>query len=112
MVSVEPALKAAFSQVISTREVFTGLVLSNPGSLIAEIKVGLYSVGGSLAGLVTLRLEAGRSVFRLVRELFPTAGDQVGGSIQLESDRPITAYQSFGSFHLDFLSAVKPTVIN
>jgi len=103
--------KAVLSQVVSTGDVFTGVVIGNPGHETAEVTVDVYTRDGTMTGREIVYLNAGRTLFRLLQEVLPSTVGQIGGSIQIESARPILAYQSFGDYDLDFLSTAIPTVL-
>jgi hypothetical protein len=102
--------KAVFSQVANTEDVFTGVVFYNPGYQAAQLTLKAYAPDGTMTGSKVVSLKSRHSLFRLVGELLPSTSGQVGGSIHLESTKPITAYQSFVSANLNFLAAVTPTV--
>ena len=97
-----------FAHLVSTPAVFSGLALDNPSGQGADVKLTAFRADGREAGSVDLPLLPWARYSGLVRELFPSLWDQVGGYLRVESTEPVIAYQFIGATDLAFLAAVPP----
>ena len=97
-----------FAHLVSTPAVFSGLALDNPSGQGADVKLTAFRADGREAGSVDLPLLPWARCSGLVRELFPSLWNQVGGYLRVESTEPVIAFQFIGATDLAFLAAVPP----
>jgi hypothetical protein len=86
----------AFPYVANGNGLFTGLALATGGNA-ASITVEIYDSTGGTPKSSTFTLGANQQLGRLVSELVPGVGNQLGGYIRIHSDQPIWAWEIYGS---------------
>ncbi|MDA2929888.1 S8 family serine peptidase [Acidobacteria bacterium AH-259-O06] len=100
-----------FSHVVQTSEVFSGAALLNASSDNALVSVEVFDSGGERTGISFLQLASGQKWARLFTELIPNLKTQTGGLVRIRSNVPIFGFEIFGSYSLNFMSAVPPQAL-
>ncbi len=103
-----PSNFAAFAQVANGAGYFTGFAAFNPNATSAGVDLKIYKADGTLTGTSRFSLPAGGRLSKLLPELVPLSGGQVGGYFTLTADQTITSFAVFGTTTLSALSAVPP----
>jgi hypothetical protein len=85
-----------FPHVANGNGLFTGLALAT-GSSSAKITIDVYAAGGGTPKSATVTLGANQQLARLVSELVSGVSTQLGGYIRVTADRPIWAWEIYGS---------------
>ena len=101
-----------FSHVAEGLGYGTGLVAVNPGEVAAQITIEVRNQAGTLVGSLDTILAPGERLIGLVSELFPEAGELLGGTVLLFSDQAVGQLELFFSLNERLLSAVPATRIN
>ncbi len=101
-----------FSHVAEGLGYATGLVAVNPGELAAQVTIEVRNQAGTLVGSLDTVLAPGERLIGLVSELFPEAGELLGGTVQLLSDQALGNLELFFTLDEKLLSAVPATRIN
>lgn len=102
----EGAREFLLSHVAETAEMFTGVTLLNTSSGAALVSLEVFDQDKNLTGLSLLELAGGQKKARLLKEFVPKLNTQAGGFIRLRSNVPLFAFELFGRYSLDLLSAV------
>ncbi|RPI26513.1 MAG: hypothetical protein EHM61_11575 [Acidobacteria bacterium] len=104
-----PTERLVFSHLVQAGDLSTGLSLVNIASEPARLTLALYSPEGQRVALCeSIPLLPLQRFSALLKECFPAMGDQVGGHIEVRSDRPITGVEMFFKNDLELVSAVLP----
>ncbi len=90
------ATEFTFPHVANGNGLFTGLAFAT-GDSGAQITVEVYQPSGGTPNSATITLGPNQQLSRLVSELIPSVGAQIGGYIRIRSDQPIWAWEIFGS---------------
>lgn len=101
-----------FSHVAEGLGFGTGLALVNPGPDPALVTIELRNPAGTLLGSIdNYALGPGERLMGLISELFPDAGDLLGGTLKVISDQPLGNLELFFTQNEKLLSAVPATYI-
>ncbi|MBP1622375.1 MAG: hypothetical protein H6Q07_395 [Acidobacteria bacterium] len=103
--------QAVFSHIANGLNYFTGLAVLNPNSQTASITLDVYATSGAKTGSTDLTLGPRQRFSKLLNQLLPVSGGQMGGYIKLTSDVPVLAQELYGDSSLNFLSAVPPRIV-
>jgi hypothetical protein len=90
------AMRMIFPHLVHGSGLFTGLALAS-GSSGASITIEVYDPSGATPRATTITLEANQQRARLISEFIPAITAQLGGYIRVVSDRPIWAWEIYGS---------------
>jgi hypothetical protein len=104
--------RAVFSQFAAHADyrLSTGLALHNPGAFAADVQILVHRPSGERIGVGNVPLAAGARIARQLTELVAALPNQVGGFIDIRSNRPLVAQELF--FNADLVTAVPPTVVS
>ncbi len=86
-----------FSQIAQGAGYYTGLAFLNPNPNPSTITVAAFDPAGKLLGMVDFVLAPGERRARVLQELLPALGDQLGGYVRVTATKPIFAFEVFGS---------------
>ncbi|MGW8179078.1 MAG: hypothetical protein ACWGQW_09980, partial [bacterium] len=105
-------LKTRFLHVAQSVELnmFTGLAILNPGDAPTEVTVRVYDKAGKLVAEQFLdNLPPHNRIVDLLNSstFFQEAFQQVGGHIEVLSDKPVMVFALFGDYAGKFLSAIE-----
>jgi len=106
-----PSGQFIFSQVAQAQGFFTGVAMMNPNAQSAEFTLEVFRQNGALVGSHAGSLEPGEKISRLVYQLVPASGGQVGGYVRVSSDLPLVSFSLFGTDDGLSLSAIPPQQI-
>ena len=85
----------------------TGLAVVNSEDQVAEVTIELREADSTLVGTLGPEiLQPGQRLIGLLPELFPQAGDVIGGTIKVISDQPVTSLMMFYTNDLKIISVV------
>jgi hypothetical protein len=93
------AMRTVFPHVAHGNGLFTGLALAS-GSGGASITIEIYDPAGGTPRATTVPLEGNQQQARLISEFIPAITVQMGGYIRVVSDKPIWAWEIYGSGQL------------
>jgi hypothetical protein len=85
-----------FGQVAQGNGWFTGLCIAT-GANSASVTIEVYGAAGGTPKTATIPLGANQQIARTLSELVPAVFTQMGGYILIHSDRPISAFEIYGS---------------
>jgi hypothetical protein len=96
------------SHVASNDVYFTGLVILNPNSVDAHVKIDVYTSDGTLDRSTTQTVPAGHRISQVLTQFFPElAGqDRHSGYIRLTADIGVACSGVFGTHTLSVLSVI------
>jgi len=106
----EPAREFVLSHVAHTPSIFTGVTLLNPGSGNALISFEIFSSHGEVTQATHLVLPSRTKRARLLNEWIPEFQEQSGGFIRIRSSAGVFGFELFGSYDLEYVSAVPQQV--
>jgi hypothetical protein len=86
-----------FSHVAEGLGYYTGLALLNPNTQVSSVTIDVLDRDGNKTGSANLTLDGGQRRSKLLSELLPKLGTQLGGYVHVTATRPIFAFQLFGS---------------
>ena len=96
-----------FSHIAQGEGYYTGLAFLAPDG--ARITVAAFDRSGAAKGNpATRELAPGQHLVSLLNQLIPETDGQLGGYVKISSDRPVMAFEMFGSTDGQVLSAVPP----
>jgi hypothetical protein len=90
------ATSIIFPHVAHGNGLFTGLALA-AGSGGASITIEVYAPTGGTPRTTTVALQGNQQQARLINEFIPAITTQMGGYIRVVSDKPIWAWETYGS---------------
>ena len=105
-----PAREFVLSHVAHTSSIFTGITLLNPANKGTLVSLEVFNAEGQETGRSEMLLLAGHKQARLLHEWVPDLDDQTGGFIRIRSTRGVLGFELFGSWGLDYVSAVPQQV--
>jgi hypothetical protein len=86
-----------FSHVAQGAGYYTGLAFLNPNASAVSVDVRIFDRNGVQTAFAPLSIAAGARTARLLTELVPSLGEQLGGYIHATSSLPVFAFELFGS---------------
>jgi hypothetical protein len=100
--------RIAFGHVVSDDLYYTELALANPGLGNASVILDLFNSQGEFVDTATLSVAAGRQSHFSLKDVFKTLqrNSQTGGYVILNSDVPVAAFSSFGTYDQAVFSAI------
>ncbi len=99
--------RAVFPHVAQGLGVSTGLAIANPGDQTAQLTLELRQPDSQLVRATEpVTLEPGNRLIGLISDLFPDAGELLGGTVKVLSDQPLTSIELFYSDDGRILSAI------
>ena len=104
--SMSGSTSFVFPHVAQGMGYYTGVAFLAPDG--ARLKADAYDSSGRMAGSATLDLAPNLRVASLLEWLIPETAGQVGGYVQVTSDRPVIGFELFGTTDGKVLSAVPP----
>ena len=102
--SVSGSTSFVFPHVAQGNGYYTGVAFLAPGG--ARLKADVYDASGRKAGSASLDLAPNLRIASLLEWLIPETAGQVGGYIEVTSDRPVIGFELFGTTDGKVLSAV------
>jgi matrixin/IPT/TIG domain-containing protein len=90
------ATELSFPHVANGNGLFTGLAFAT-GANATSITIEVYEPSGGSPKSATINLGANQQLARLVSELVADTATQLGGYIRIRADKPIWAWEIFGS---------------
>jgi len=102
---------AVFGYVANGGNLYTGLALFNPSPSTAEVAVEVFSSDGQSKGRITLQLDQGKRIAKLLTELLPQTAGQNTGYVRVISSEAVIGSEFFGHFSQEFLSVVPPVIL-
>jgi hypothetical protein len=96
-ISDEAEARLLFSHVAEGAGYFTGLALLNAEDTPASVTIEVHSASGATLASKLVTLQPGGRLVGLLKELFPTLENQLGGFVRVFSSQPIHGLQIFGS---------------
>ena len=109
---IPPAREFIFSHVAQSEGYFTGVAMMNPNPDTANFTLEVYAQDGTLVGSNSGSLKAGENFSKLLWQLVPDSGGQVGGYIRVHSDLPVVSFSLFGTDDGLSLAAIPPQESN
>jgi hypothetical protein len=106
----QPAREFILSHVAHTPSIFTGVTLLNPAIEKTLVSFEVFDAEGQETGRSDLLLPAGCKKALLLNEWVPELDNQTGGFIRVRSTRGLLGFELFGSYTLDYVSAVPQQV--
>lgn len=100
-----------FLQVAQSAEFnyFTGFSILNDSGVLAHVTMRAFDAAGALSGQVSFDIPAGHRLVDLLNgaNFFGSGFEQVGGHIEIVSDREVVTFALFGDLGLRFMSAIE-----
>jgi hypothetical protein len=105
---LNPSSDFIYSHVAQNPDYFTGITLLNANSQVSNFRLDVYDTEGAPVGSYSSALQPGERISKLLYELVPASGGQVGGYVRIISDASLTSFAFFGKNDLKTLSAIPP----
>ena len=97
-----------FPQLAEGEGYYTGLALLNTESVPVLISVEAFAPDGSSRDRAAFILGPGQRRSRLMSQILPNLGTQLGGYVRVSANRPVFALEVVGATKLTFLSNILP----
>jgi hypothetical protein len=105
---IPPASEFIFSHVAQGQGYFTGVAMMNPNPESVTFTLEVFKNDGTLVGSYTDSLQPGEKISKLLYQLVPASGRQLGGYIRVRSGLPVVSFSLFGTDDGLSLSAIPP----
>ena len=105
---IPPASEFIFSHVVQAQGYYTGVAMMNPNPDAAQFTLEVFKKDGVFVGSYAGLLKPGEKISRLLHQLVPASGGQVGGYVRVQSDLPVVGFSLFGTDDGRSLSAIPP----
>jgi len=105
---IPPASEFIFSHVAQGQGYFTGVAMMNPNPEPVAFTLEVFKNDGTLVGSYTDSLQPGEKISKLLYQLVPASGRQLGGYTRVRSELPLVSFSLFGTDDGLSLSAILP----